>query len=60
MAYSRKAADQELFIFHNVGSKETEVTLPKDFESAIFALGKGEIKSGKLILGANSSVVLSK
>jgi glycosidase len=59
MAYSRTTADQELFVIHNLGSEELEVALPKGFDTALFTLGKGEIQSGKLKLGANSSVVLN-
>jgi alpha-amylase len=60
MAYHRKTAGQEIFVVHNLGGSDSVVEIPGGFNTALFTLGKGEIDSGKLTLGANSTVVLSK
>lgn len=60
MAYRRKTAEEELFIVHNVGGTESVIDIPEGFDTVLFTLGRGGVQSGKLTLGANSSVVLSK
>lgn len=60
MAYFRTSGEQQLFVVHNIGKKELELALPEGFDQVIFSLGKAEINSGKITLGANSSSVVSK
>lgn len=60
MAYSRKSEEQELYVFHNVGSEAVEIEVPMGFEKEIFSLGVNEKAGRKIKLGKNSSVVLIK
>ena len=60
MAYFRKSGEQEIFVVHNVGKEEVEITLPVGFDEVIFSLGEGEISAGKLKLEGNSSRVFMK
>ncbi|GMQ24173.1 alpha-amylase family glycosyl hydrolase [Algoriphagus sp. oki45] len=60
MAYFRKTAGQEIFVVHNLGKEEVEITLPEGYKEVIFGLGDGVNVSGKLTLGANASRVYLK
>lgn len=60
MAYFRKSNEQEVYVLHNLGKDEIEVTLPRGFETVIFSLGEADESSGKLRLSGNSTRVYLK
>nr|WP_026235880.1 alpha-amylase family glycosyl hydrolase [Echinicola pacifica] len=60
MAYKRIAAEEDLLVFHNIGSKPQEFMIPEGYSQKVYALKGAEIKEDKAILPAFSSLVLSK
>ncbi len=60
MVYLRKSGEQELVVFHNVGSEAVEINIPAGFEKEVFSMGEVESNQNKITLGKNSSVVLGK
>jgi alpha-amylase len=60
MVYLRNSGTQTILVSHNVGKEEIEIDLPLGFETVIYSLGEGELKTGRLRLKGNSSCVLLK
>ncbi len=60
MAYSRTTENQQIFVIHNLGAEEVLVNVPEEFDVKLFALGTSAHAEGKVKLGKNSSIVLSK
>ena len=60
MAYFRKAQNEEIFVLHNLGEKEITVDVPKEFSNKIYQLGGAVYAEGKVKLGKNSSILLTK
>lgn len=60
MAYYRKFDDQEIFVIHNIGSKEVDVELPEGYKEVIFGLGDGINVNGNLNLKGFASRVYLK
>lgn len=60
MAYFRRSGDQEVFVIHNLGTAEIVVEAPKEFDKKIFTLGITAHAEGKVKLGKNASIVLSR
>lgn len=59
MAYKRNTSDQEIIIFHNLGSEAVEIDVSDEMGTEpIFSLGDVSISNGKISLGENSSVIL--
>src|SRR5690606_17404985 len=58
MVYLRNSGAQEVLVVHNVGKDEIEIDVPGDFETVIYSLGDGELKSGSLKMKGNSSRAL--
>jgi glycosidase len=59
MAYKRKSGDQEILVLHHVGKGSVDFQIPAGFEEQLFGLGEVKMSSGKVILGKNSSIVLT-
>ena len=60
MAYVRRTAGQELFVLHHLGVDAVEVILPEGFTITRYATDGVILRSGKVLLPANSSLVLEK
>ena len=60
MAYMRRAAGQELFVLHHLGVDAVEVALPDGFANQRFATEGVMLRSGKVYLPPNSSLVLER
>ena len=60
MSYMRRAAGQELFVLHHLGGEAVEVALPDGFTNQRFATEGVMLRSGKVYLPPNSSLVLER
>jgi len=60
MAYFRKTPNEEVFVLHNLGKKEVIVDVPKGFSNKMYQLGQAVYAEGKVKLGKNSSILLTK
>jgi hypothetical protein len=60
LAYFRKTQNEEIFVLHNLGKEEVMIDVPKGFSNKIYQLGSAVYAEGKVKLGKNSSVILSK
>jgi hypothetical protein len=60
MSYIRRAAGQEFFVLHYLGGEAVEVALPDGFANQRFATDGVMLRSGKVYLPPNSSLVLER
>jgi glycosidase len=60
MAFVRHSAGQELFVLHHLGAEAVEVALPEGFKSTRYATEGVMLRSGKVLLPPNSSLVLER